>query len=183
MGEMESRYTQETAMVHKELDEYFNLYSSETIPRKNVNVYGAMPVDDNAKPAAGIETIGDKYIIHLPQVYSNAVNLLHEQAHIIYDYASRNNPEIISDKDLLETAKIFGYSSIEEYFCDSFVDYIRRKMLDPVLTKDLEDNSEAMEINSFDGIFNSILFNNYDSIDESVLREGLMFVEKILNYA
>ena len=69
--------------------------------------------------------------------------------------------------------------NVEEYFCDSFVDYIQRKKIDPALTSDLQDEREITNFTEFDEIFESILYST-TAVNESGILKRLNFVMKIL---
>ena len=180
IGEVESRFTQQTTHIPKDLKNYFQFYTSETIDPSKVNVISnALILDEGKKVNAGIETLDEKYIIHLPDEYSNSFALLHETGHILYDLASE---QVLANIESITSAVSKGYESVEEYFCDSFADYVYRKNFDPLLTKDMRESLEDMDIENFDEfdeIFNSMLFSE-TSVDESGIIKRLNFVMKIL---
>ena len=180
IGEVESRFTQQTTHIPKDLKNYFQFYTSETIDPSKVNVISnALILDEGKKVNAGIETLDEKYIIHLPDEYSNSFALLHETGHILYDFASE---QVLANIESITSAVSKGYESVEEYFCDSFADYVYRKNFDPLLTKDMRESLEDMDIENFDEfdeIFNSMLFSE-TSVDESGIIKRLNFVMKIL---
>ena len=79
---------------------------------------------------------------------------------------------------VIENALSNGYESVEEYFCDSFVDYIQRKNIDPELTKDMEAR-EITNYDEFDSLFESMLYSE-TVVDEKGIIKRLNFVMKIL---
>lgn len=177
IGEVESRFTQQTTHIPKELKNYFEFYTSETIDSSRVNVISNNILTDEGKNViAGIETNEDKYIIHLPDQFSNSVTLLHETGHILFDFVSE---QVYANPDSISSALIKNYESVEEYFCDSFVDYIQRKKIDPMLTSDLEDERTVTNFTEFDEIFESVLYST-TAVDESGVLKRLNFVMKIL---
>ena len=177
IGEVESRFTQQTTHIPKELKNYFEFYTSETIDPDKVNVISnAILVDEGKSVEAGIETLDNKYIIHLPDRFSNSVALLHETGHILYDFASE---QVLANVESITSALSKGYESVEEYFCDSFVDYIQRKNIDPELNRDMEDR-EITNFDEFDAIFESMLYSE-TAVDEKGIIKRLNFVMKILD--
>jgi hypothetical protein len=178
LGEVESRFVQQTSKIPKELQDYFELYTSETIDQSKISVYNdSAYIDEGKKAEAGIETTAENnYIIHLPEAFSNSINLLHETAHILYDFVKDS---ILSNVDLV-TKSIESGKEIEEYFCESFVDYIHRKDIDAALTRDINFEREIKDYTDFDDIISSVLYYQ-SSIDENGLLLRLSFVEKMLN--
>jgi hypothetical protein len=177
VGEVESRFTQQTTKIPKELKNYFEFYTSETIDSSKVNVISnSIFTDEGKNVIAGIETNNGKYIIHLPDKYSNSVFLLHETGHILFDFASE---EVYANPNSIASAEANNYQNVEEYFCDSFVDYIQRKRIDPALTADLEEDRTITNYTEFDEIFEKMLFS-VNTVDESGILKRLNFVMKIL---
>jgi hypothetical protein len=177
IGEVESRFTQQTTHIPKELKNYFEFYTSETIDSDKVNVISnSLLTDEGKNVIAGIETNEGKYIIHLPEQFSNSVTLLHETGHILFDFASE---QVYANPDSITSALSNNYENVEEYFCDSFVDYIQRKKIDPALTSDLQDEREITNFTEFDEIFESILYST-TAVNESGILKRLNFVMKIL---
>jgi hypothetical protein len=175
IGEVESRFTQQTTKIPQELKDYFEFYTSETIDSSRVAVINNSIVEDDGKYfEAAIETFQDKYIIHLPERFSNSVNLLHETGHIIYDFVK---DEVLINPDFATNGLIAGYENLEEYFCDSFVDYINRKEIDPMLTNDI--GQEFKDFKDFDDIFEKVLYSKSE-VDIVGLTIRLDFVMKIL---
>ena len=92
-------------------------------------------------------------IIHLPDEYSNSINILHELGHIVFDI-------LVETKDILNEQSKYedevnkaGYESFEEYLCDSFVDFIQRMKVDEGLTEDLNEERKVTNYDSFDYYF------------------------------
>jgi hypothetical protein len=175
IGEVESRFTQQTTKIPQELKDYFKFYTSETIDYDRVAVLNNSIVEDDGKYfEAGIETFENKYIIHLPDRFSNSVNLLHETGHIIYDFVKE---EVLANEKYLTNSLLAGYDNLEEYFCDSFVDYINRKEIDPMLSNDIGETFK--DFKDFDDIFEKVLYSESE-IDLEGLINRLNFVMKIL---
>jgi hypothetical protein len=175
LGEVESRFTQQTTKIPQELKDYFQFYTSETVDSSRVAVINNSIVEDDGKYfEAGIETFENKYIIHLPERFSNSVNLLHETGHIIFDFVK---DEVLINPDFAINGLVAGYENLEEYFCDSFVDYINRKDIDPMLTNDIGE--EFKEFKDFDDIFDKVLYSK-NEVDIVGLTIRLDFVMKIL---
>ena len=175
LGEVESRFTQQTTKIPQELKDYFQFYTSETVDSSRVAVINNSIVEDDGKYfEAGIETFENKYIIHLPEKFSNSVNLLHETGHIIFDFVK---DEVLINPDFGINGLVAGYENLEEYFCDSFVDYINRKDIDPMLTNDIGE--EFKEFKDFDDIFDKVLYSK-NEVDIVGLTIRLDFVMKIL---
>ena len=175
VGEVEARFTQQTSRIPKELKNYFEFYTSETINPSKVAVISDRILSDK-EAEAGIETYDGKYIIHLPEAYSNTINILHETGHILFDFV----PEILAVAEASEKAIMLDYTSVEEYFCASFVDYIHRKNVDPMLTKDLDNEREVVNYKDFDSVFDDMLYGKQE-IDEVGLAKRLDFVSKLMN--
>lgn len=174
VGEVEARFTQQTSKIPKELKNYFEFYTSETINPSKVAVISESILSDVQSEAA-LETKDGKYVMHLPEAYSNSVNILHETGHILFDFV----PEILSDAEATEKAILLDYRSVEEYFCASFVDYIHRKDIDPLLTKDLSNEREIVNFKDFDSVFENLLYGK-SVIDEFGLAKRLDFVSKLM---
>jgi hypothetical protein len=177
LGEIESRFVQQTSKIPKELQDYFEFYTSETIDPSKIAVYNdSAYLDEGKKAKAGIETTNDgKYIIHLPNSFSDTIDLLHETGHILYDFLK---DDILSNVDMITKSVELG-KDIEEYFCESFVDYIHRKDIDAALTRDISFGRSIENYTDFDDIISDILYYQ-SSIDESGLILRLSFVEKLL---
>lgn len=175
MGEVEARFTQQTSKIPKPLADYFDFYTSETIDPSRVAVLSDNMLFDEKEAEAGIETRDGKYIIHLPDDYSNSVNILHETGHIFYDF---EKDAVLSDAEAITDALMKEFKSVEEYFCASFVDYIHRKNIDPMLTADLDGQRSILDYNYFDKIFDTALFTTSE-INEEGIAKRLEFVKMI----
>ena len=175
VGEIEARFTQQTTKIPKELKNYFEFYTSETINPSRVAVISDRILSDVVSEAA-LETYGDgKYVMHLPESFSNTINILHETGHILFDF----NPEVLVDAEATEKAILLDFRSVEEYFCASFVDFIHRKNIDPLLTKELNTQREVVNFTDFDSVFESMLYGKSE-IDEFGLAKRLDFVSKLM---
>lgn len=175
MGEVESRFTQNTTRMPRDLRNYFQLYSSESVDVGKINVVNNSIFFENSKAEAAIETKDGKYTIHYSNQLSNSINILHETAHMLYDFEKETvESDIQAFKLALQADK-----TLEEYFCASFVDYIHRKNIDPMLTADLERT--ILNYNHFDSLFDSMLFSEM-KVDEKGLIERLSFMNKLLEH-
>ena len=180
LGEVESRFVQETAHIDRELSNYFGFYTSESILPENITVLAEIPPLDVPKTIkAAIEYANGHYIIHLPDEYSNSVNILHELGHIVFDI-------LVETKDILNEQSKYenevnkaGYESFEEYVCDSFVDFIQRMKIDEGLTEDLSEERKVTNYDSFDYYFKSILLENELIIDENGFKNRVSFIDYI----
>jgi hypothetical protein len=179
-GEVESRFVQNTAHIEKELSNYFSFYTSESILPQNITVLNEMPLQDaTQKIKAAIEYANGHYIIHLPDEYSNSVNILHELGHIIFDILVESKNLLNEQSKYEEDVKKAKYDSFEEYVCDSFVDFIHRKKIDEGLYEDLNEESTIKNYDKFDYYFNSILFDNEVVIDEVGFNDRITFMNFI----
>ena len=178
-GEVEARFTQQTSKMPEVLRDYFDFYTSETINPSKVQVYSDAAFMDEGKFAeAGVETTEDnKYIIHLPEEYSNSINLLHETGHILFDLLREN----ITIKPEHQTNAIEkGFENVEEYFCASLVDYVQRKNIDPMLTADIEYDRQVLNYDEFDTIIDEAFYFN-EEINEAGLQKRLTYVMALVN--
>lgn len=174
-GEVESRFTQQTSRIPQELKNYFEMYTSETIDSEKVSVISDEVLFSDKSYEAALETNNGRYIIHLPESFSNSINLLHETGHILFDF---EQDMVNSDSQALENA-IMMDKSVEEYFCASFVDYVHRKNIDPMLTNDLDGDREILTLDYFDSLFDKMLYSE-QIVDEKGLYERLDFVLKLM---
>ena len=181
MGEIEARFTQGTQIIPNELNDYFEFYTAETINSKDVIVNNdSIMYEDTSTAEAALETYGDgKYVIHLPDVFSNTINLLHETGHILFDIANEDLEFTNNQVDNTNIALELGFKNLEEYFCASFVDYMHRKNIEENLTTDLDYERKILDYTNFDENFNKILFDNKIVIDEAKLVDMLKFVTQL----
>lgn len=181
MGETESRFVQNTSRVDAELRDYFALYSSETIDPYKITVINEAEISEiPQKIKAAIETVDGYYIIHLPDEYSNTINILHEVGHIIYDILVDESIVNPLDPFILKEANNNGYKESEEYICDSFVDYVQRKNFEVGLTEDMNEDRKITNYNTFDEYFESILLYNAVPPNEVAIKRRLEFINMIL---
>lgn len=181
MGELESRFVQETQYIPNEFKDYFTLYTSESVLPEKITVINEIPPLDIPKDIkAAIELAEGKYIIHLPDELSNTINILHELGHITYDIMENVYSISIMQSQYESEYTKHGYTSFEEYICDSFVDFIHRFNVEQGLTDDLNENRKIENYNSFDAKFKSILLENSMEIDAEKLQKMLNFVNSIL---
>lgn len=176
-GEMESRFVQQTTRIPEELKNYFEFYTSETVDPNKIRVISERFIaNDGKKYKAAIETFDGKYVMHLPDELGNSINILHETGHILYDTVSE---KVLSDTEFMNRCLSDGYSDLEEYFCDSFVDYVHRKNIDNELTLDLTKRRNISQYNAFDEIFENMLFGK-SNIDESLMIKMIGFVDELI---
>jgi hypothetical protein len=139
-----------------------------------------MPLQDATKKIkAAIEYANGHYIIHLPDEYSNSVNILHELGHIMFDILVESKNLLNEQSKYEEDVKKAKYDSFEEYVCDSFVDFIHRKKIDEGLYEDLNEESTIKNYDKFDYYFKSILFDNELVIDEVGFNDRITFMNFI----
>jgi hypothetical protein len=182
LGEVESRFVQVTNRMDESLSDYFGLYTSEVIDPQKVTVLNdSILEDDGKKIVAAIEEADGRYIIHLPEEYSNSVNILHELGHIMYDILVDSQVINPLDPYIEQNAKKSGYELSEEYICDNFVDFIHRKKIDEGLTTDLDDNRTIKNFTLFDSYFESVLFNNTIIVDEFQFSKMIDFVNILID--
>lgn len=181
MGEVESRFVQETQYAPNDLKDYFTLYTSEAVLPEKITVISEIPLLDAPKDIkAAIEYADGKYIIHLPDEFSNTINILHELGHIMFDILNEEYSILTLQSDYENEYTKHGYSSFEEYVCDSFVDFIHRFNVEEGLTEDLNANRKITNYKSFDAKFKSILLDVKVQVDNETLKNMLNFVELIL---
>jgi hypothetical protein len=177
MGEIEARYTQQTTKIPKGLEDYFGLYTSEKPDAKRISVINNT-IFDQFKSEAALETTADKrYIIHLPSSINNSINLLHETAHILYDFMRES---VDADENSFLKMIEHGYDSLEEYFCYCFVDYVHRKNLDAGLQEDLSRERQIKNLDTFDNLFESCFYTKKE-IDENGLILRFGFLNKLID--
>jgi len=195
LGELEARYTMDSSIVDEEIRDYFSLYSTEIVKQSDVTVIDNSLLFDadlgfyedvNTKTivGAGIEKYDDnKYIMHLPDVYSNSENVLHELGHILYDIVYENTKIFekkiaFEDKSFAEKG-VIKKSEFEELFCNSFVDYIHRLDIDQNLTDDLNEIRKVQNLKEFDNYFDEVLYQNEMKFDIRTLKTMNMFVLQV----
>jgi hypothetical protein len=142
----------------------------------NVVINNSLLQDAGKNVEAALETYEGKYIIHLPEGFSNSINLLHETGHILFDFVKEG---VLANVEFITNAANLNYSSVEEYFCASFVDYIHRKDIDPLLTQDLSSSRDIKSLTDFDILFKNILYSE-TKVDVKEIIKRLDFVNKIL---
>jgi hypothetical protein len=175
-GEIESRYVQETLRISDELVEYFTPYTSETIEKQNINVYGIdYPIVAKGAPKFAIElTPENKYILHVQKTMDAPQLILHEFGHILYDIIKVNNfteLEFNYDKNSNLTP--------EEHFCEGFVDYVARRELDADLSKYITEKRGIKNIDNYDLLIDNFFTGEPVDINEKQLSEMLIFVKQI----
>jgi len=181
LGEIEARFTQNTQIVPESLNDYFEFYTGETINPKDVIVNNESIFYEETETAeAALETYDDgKYVLHLPDVFSNTLNLLHETGHILFDIANKELDFFNQQAENTEIALSLGFKNLEEYFCASFVDYIHRKNIEQILTEDLNSDREILDYKAFDEVFEKILYDNKIVMDEAKLVAMLNYVKEL----
>jgi hypothetical protein len=176
-GELESRYVQETTKINEDLSQYFSFYTSESANPSEITAYGHEPIfGHGVKAQYGIEkTDENKYIIHSAIKAGNIPFMLHEIGHIIYDAVYDENKEQIDSSKFAS-----NYLTSEEYFCESFVDFIARREFSKELSEHIIGRVGNRNFNEFDSIFDNFFQIKEKSIDGNKLSEMLEFVNLIL---
>ena len=145
----------------------------------NYNVYG----NDNQSYTDkshkfGIELTPDKrYILHTKKNKDAPHMILHEYGHILFD--------LMKDENITEIE--YGHDkesglNVEEYFCDSFVDYILRKNIDKQLTEKVTKIYTIKNYDRYDLLFDSFFVVQQKEIDIKKMSEMLIFINQILEY-
>jgi hypothetical protein len=177
LGEYESRYIQATTKLDEDLISYFTPYTSETINPDEINVYG----NDNQSYTDkshkfGIELTPDnRYILHTRKNKDAPQMILHEYGHILFD--------LMKDENITEIE--YGHDkesglNVEEYFCESFVDYVLRKNIDRQLTESITEIHEIKNYDKYDLLFDYFFIGEAKEIDEKKLSEMLLFINQII---
>jgi hypothetical protein len=180
-GEIEAREVQQTSKISKDLEDYFDLYTSETIDKKYVNVLSETEIAESPiSPFGACEILeGKKFIIHLKESV-NAEPFLHELGHIIYEFAV--------DADLLTSLPEYWMdvknkekyrNDVHEYFVENFLCYLVRKNFDADITENLKKTRVLLDFDKLDVIFDSIFNFEPVSMDSDKLSKYLEFVQKI----
>ena len=175
-GELESRYTQETTKLNDLLNQYFLLYTSETINPSEVNVYGEGVVfETGISSKYGLETTNDgKYVLHSAKTIGNAPFIIHELGHIVFDEVFPEN------KESFNAIKDFPESSLEEHFCESFVDYVARKEFNKELSDYIVSKNKTRNYVYFDNVFDSFFNPQNKIVKDNDMVEMISFVNKVL---
>jgi hypothetical protein len=178
VGEIESRYVQQSTKISNELLYYFTPYTSETVNPDEVNVYGNdIQFYQESSSQYGIELTRDgKYILHTRKSANAPYMILHEYGHILFDMLKQEHITEIQ----------FGYDessqmNMEEYFCESFVSYVVRKEIDKNLS-DLVSKYSKNVLDNYDLLLDEFFTEKEFKIDESRLSDMLLFVNQILKY-
>jgi hypothetical protein len=177
-GEFESRYIQATMKTNPELLSYFSPYTSETINPDEVNVYGSVSEQYYGRAVKyGLETTSNnKYILHTKKSGDAPQMILHEYGHIIYDLVKEENIteiEYAYEKD--------SGLSVEEYFCESFVDYVVRKEIDKKLSEQIKKSRKSRnDFDKYDFIFDSFFIGEQKEFDDKELIKMLYFVNQLI---
>lgn len=133
-GEMESRSVQESRFVESEFRNYFYLTKWENTPIQQLSIIdGIEEVIEISKINAAIETKDDQYVLHFKKDNS-CVPFLHELGHIVHDCLTKLGYE----KELKSAFENdFNYNDYNEWFVDKFLTYLKSKINDYYLQKDL----------------------------------------------
>jgi hypothetical protein len=173
MGETESRSVQHGMMVDGKYSNYFFLYNWENAPSRKIAVINDEYIDiDTKKIQAAIETISDGYILHFKKVY-DVEPFLHELGHIVHDILVRDG---YGQRIETEFANAVTSKTIDEYFVDCFLGYIREHVYDENIETslyrniELKNNSEINEL--LDYIFSTDeLASDYKRFINTVISE------------
>ena len=133
-GEMESRSVQESRYVEVEFRNYFSLNKWEKTPIQQLTVIdGVEEILEISKIKAALETKDDQYVLHFKKDNS-CIPFLHELGHIVHDCLTQLGYE----KELkIEFENDLYYNDYNEWFVDKFLMYLKSKINDYYLQKDL----------------------------------------------
>jgi hypothetical protein len=168
-GEMESRSVQASRMIESEFKNYYYLTSWENTPFKKLTVIdGKDEVMDLRNIVGAVETKDGEYVMHFKKQLSS-ISFIHELGHIVYDALVQLGYE---DKIRAEYDKDVFSDSIDEFFVDKFLGYLKLRIDDDKLMQDLsdfriKDNSEINKI--LDEFF-----------ADSTISDRLKFLQSIL---
>jgi hypothetical protein len=133
-GEMESRSVQASRFVESEFRNYFYLTKWENTPIQQLTVIdGVEEIIDCKNIKAAVETKDDEYVLHFKKDTS-CIPFLHELGHIVHDCLDKlgYKYDIIKEFD-----DDFYYNDLNEWFVDKFMSYLKAKLSDDSLQKDL----------------------------------------------
>lgn len=134
-GEMESRSVQASRFVESEFKNYFYLTKWENTPIQQLTVIdGVEEVIDCKNINAAVETKDGKYVLHFKRGMSS-LPFIHELGHIVHDCLNEFQYKPLIEK---EYENDLYYNDIDEWFVDKFIAYIKAKIQDDSLQKDLD---------------------------------------------
>jgi hypothetical protein len=133
-GEMESRSVQASRFVESEFRNYFYLTRWENTPIQQLTVIdGVEEIIDCKNIKAAVETKNSEYVLHFKKDTS-CIPYLHELGHIVHDCLDklgyRDDIKKQFDDDLYS-------NDLNEWFVDRFMAYLKAKLSDADLQKDL----------------------------------------------
>jgi hypothetical protein len=133
-GEMESRSVQASRFVESEFKNYFYLTKWENTPIQQLTVIdGVEEIIDCKNIKAAVETKDGEYVLHFKKD-TTCVPYLHELGHIVHDCLDKlgykNEIKKQFDDDLYS-------DDLNEWFVDRFMAYLKAKLPDASLQKDL----------------------------------------------
>lgn len=133
-GEMESRSVQISRFVESEFKNYFYLTRWENTPLQQLTVIdGVEEIIDCKNIKAAVETKDGEYVLHFKRETSS-LPFLHELGHIVHDCLNqlqyKNQIVKAFDDDLYS-------NDINEWFVDKFIAYLKNKIDNENLQKDL----------------------------------------------
>lgn len=169
-GEMESRSVQASRFVESEFKNYFYLTKWESTPIQQLTVIdGVEEIIDCTNIKAALETKDDEYVLHFKKDMSS-LPFIHELGHIVHDCLNQLQYKAQIEK---EYEGDLYYNDIDEWFVDKFVAYIKAKIQDDGLQKDLR-----MELGKPNEKINKMLDEFFSEPDSS---SRLKFLQTILS--
>lgn len=133
-GEMESRSVQASRFVESEFKNYFYLTKWESTPIQQLTVIdGVEEIIDCTNIKAALETKDGEYVLHFKKDMSS-LPFIHELGHIVHDCLNQLQYKAQIEK---EYENDLYYNDIDEWFVDKFIAYIKGKIQDDGLQKDL----------------------------------------------
>jgi len=133
-GEMESRSVQISRFVESEFRNYFYLTKWENTPIQQFTVIDGVEDYIELKDIkAAIETKNEEYVLHFKRQITSEP-FIHELAHIVHDCLNKLQ---LGEKIREEYDKDLFSNNIDEWFVSQFLAYVKGKIQDENLQKDL----------------------------------------------
>lgn len=133
-GELESRSVQTSRNIPIEFRNYFSLTSWENTPERNITVIDQSEKIVNVKEVnAAVEEKNGEYVLHF-QKSNTCLPYLHELGHIVHDGLKQLGH---ANTIIAEFRKQVTIDSVEEFFVTKFIGYLKSRIDDENLKKDL----------------------------------------------
>lgn len=170
-GEMESRSVQISRFVESEFRNYFYLTKWENTPIQQLTVIdGVEEIIDCKNIKAAVESKDGDYVLHFKKEAS-CVPFLHELGHIVHDCLNRLGHE----EEIKEEFENDLFSNdFDEWFVDRFLAYLKSKVYDDNLRKDLQYDIKLTENKKISKMLD-------DFFAETESGERLKFLQTILS--